>query len=355
MLFRSLVATNNSNTVVGAVSPTNNEAFINWVTANSSTNTGLPYSHVNDTNLLNYTFTYDAAQVALSYLAQNSTTNAQRIIDYYISTTNVWRLGGANSAVDSSSTNGAVKEYKVHAGPNAFLGIAAVQAYNINAEPRNLELATRIADFLISLQNNNTNDVNYGGLRWGPQGDAANPTDQRIGDKGPQFNTFYCTENNIDAYALFNMLYRVTGEAKYREAADINLRWLKNVAYNRPEHRFNWGYKEQPYKLYENELPGIETATAPDAIFWGISAIGPKALEDFEPGCAEKMMQYAESNFVATITFTKPNAEQVTVTGFDYTDHASVKKLNRAPMVSAEWTFDAINAYRRLADHFAQS
>ena len=320
------------------------EKFQNWLSINRDPATGLPHSHVGDERFENWAITYDSAVVTLAYIATGKIKDAKRILDFYIETPNAWRLGGIIEAVNP--TNPALGEdWSVRTGSNLWMGIASFHLYKATGETKYLELARKLADFATLLQNNDDKDPNFGGIRLGPQGGGNVASDQHLGydQNQPSFYEVFATEHNIDAYALFNMLYQETKETRYKKAKEMTLLWLKNVGYNKEEHRLNRGYKR-----------GLDPVIATDIHSWGISALGVDVLDTFEPGLAEKMIEFVEKNCLSEVSYTKPDGEKVKVKGADFIDYKTAANLGRKPLVSPEWTFQLINAYRRLELDFKQ-
>ncbi|MCM8827218.1 MAG: glycosyltransferase, partial [Candidatus Omnitrophica bacterium] len=312
--------------------------FLNWIIRNSDIRIGLPHSHVGDDRFKEWSITYDSAVVTLAYIASGRTEKAKKVIDFYIDTPNVWRLGGIIEAV--CSTNPALGEdWSVRTSSNLWMGIAGFHLYKATNEVKYLEFAKGQADFARSLQNNDKEDFNFGGIRLGSLGGPNVVVDQHLGcdlDQ-PAFYEIFTTEHNLDAYALFNMLYQETKEEKYKEARDKVLDWLKRVAHNKEEHRFNRGDKRE-----------LDTAVATYIHSWGVSALGVDLLDTFETGLAEKMITFVEKNCMYEVSYIKPDSKKVKVKGVDFIDYKTAANLCRRPLVSPEWTFQLINAYRRL-------
>jgi len=319
--------------------------FQDWLENNRDPVTGLPHSHVGDERFENWAITYDSAVVILAYITTGKIDDAKRILDFYIDTPNAWRLGGIIEAVNP--TNPALGEdWSVRTGSNLWIGISSFYLYKATGEDKYSELAKKLADFAISLQNNDKKDPNFGGIRLGPLGGPNVANDQHLGYdlNQPSFYEVFATEHNIDAYALFNMLYQETKEAKYKEAKEMVLSWLKNVGYNKEEHRFNRGYKQG----------GVDPVIATDIHSWGVSALGADTLDTFESDLAEKMIEFVEKNCLSEVSYTKPNGQKIKVKGVDFIDYKTALNLGRKPLVSPEWTFQLINAYRRLELDFKQ-
>ncbi len=318
------------------------EKLENWLSINRDQATGLPHSHVGDGRFDDWTITYDSAVTTLAHIAAGRITDAKRILDFYIQTPQVWRLGGIIEAVNTAGRSASGVDWSVRTGSNLWMGMASFHLYKATGEIKYLELAKKLANFAISLQNNKK-DPNFGGIRLGPEGEKNYPGDQRLSydPNQPSFFEIFATEHNIDAYALFNMLYQETKDEKYKEATNKTLYWLKNVGYNKEEHRLNRGYKR-----------GFDPVVATDIHSWGISALGVELLDTFEPGFAEKMIEFIENNCLSETSYTKPDGKVVKVKGVDFIDHKTAVKLGRRPLVTPEWTFQFINAYRRLELYF---
>lgn len=310
----------------------------NWLLMNRDTATALPHSHVGDERFENWAITYDSAMVSLAYIVSGRINDAKKIVDFYIQTPVAWRLGGIIEAVNPTNP-GLGEDWSVRTGSNLWMGIASFYLYKATGEIKYLDFSRKLADFAISLQDDDASDINFGGIRLGPLGGPNVASDQHLGFdvNQPSFYEVFATEHNIDAYALFNMLYKETKEAKYVEALDKVLTWLKNVAYNKEEHRLNRGYKR-----------GLDTAIATDIHSWGASALGVDLLNSFGPGMADKMVGLVEKNCLSEVTFTKPDGKKVKIKGVDFIDQKTATNLGRKPLISPEWTFQLVNAYRRL-------
>ena len=313
--------------------------FKNWLFNNSDPQTGLPFSHVGDERFQHWTITYDSALTSLAYLAAGEVAAAKRIIDFYISTPQSWRLGGVIEAVNVRNPV-LGEDWSVRTGSNVWLGLASVHLYKKTREHKYLTLAQKLAELALRLQNTLPGDPNLGAVRLGPRGEGKVAGDQHLAYDAAQaaFYDIYSTEHNIDAYALFNLLLAETKEERYQEAAGKILSWLKRIAYNADEHRFNRGFYLK-----------VDPAVATDIQSWGLSALGREALEQLEPDAGDKILQFVEKNCVTTSAFVKPDGQKVIVRGVDFVDVQTATKLGREPLVSPEWTFQLINAYQQMA------
>ncbi|OHB28749.1 MAG: hypothetical protein A2X84_06595 [Desulfuromonadaceae bacterium GWC2_58_13] len=313
------------------------EGLQRWLKANRDQGSGLPYSHVGDERFRTWTFTYDAAVVALAWLAVGEVAEAQRIVDFYRMTPEVWRLGGIIEAVSATGDGFVGRDWSVRSGANLWLGMASAHLYRRTGQRSYLDLARKIADFGISLQDQHRASPNFGGVSMGPTGAPANPKDQHFGYDSamPAYSESYATEINIDAYALFGMLDAETGDARYGNAQALVLQWLKQNGFNSVEHRFNRGFHDP--------------TVASDIQSWGVSALGIEVLDSFERDAAQKILRYVEANCLVRVTVRRSNNTEIRVEGVDFINHDFVEALKREPLISPEWTFQLANAWQRLS------
>jgi len=305
-----------------------------WLKANRDVTTGLPHSHVGDGRFAGWTFTYDAAVTALAWLAVGEVAEARRIVDFYLRTPEVRRLGGVIEAVSFSEGRPLGRDWSVRSGANLWLGLAAGHLYRVTGEAAYLQLARRIADAALVLQERRRETPNYGGIAMGPPGDPANPKDQHFNyDPAlPRYAESYATEINLDAYALFGLLTAETGAESYRQGRAAVLAWLNRQGFNAVEKRFNRGFAD-----------GI---VATDVQSWGVSALGRDVLDTFAPDAAGAVLGFVEQNCQVRIPLDGNDWAE----GVDFINHPFVAALGRKPLISPEWTFQLANAWQRLGD-----
>jgi hypothetical protein len=313
------------------------DGLLQWIAHNSDEKTGLPASHVGDDRFTNRTSTYDASVVVLAYIASSHVQDAERIVNYYLETPAVWRLGGIIESINAKSPS-IGEDWSVRTGANMWFGIAALHLYKKTGELEYLALSKRIAELGLNLQEQDKNCINFGGVSLGPPGEPEIPTDQHFAynPANASFHEVYPTEGNLDAFALFNMLFLETREKRYEEARDAVVVWLKAHAYDRKAHRFLRGFEDD--------------TIATDVQSWGVSALGLDALETFETGSAEKIIGFVEDHCVSEVPYQKPDGRMIRITGADFIDRRQAKILGREPVVSPEWTFQLINAYLRISE-----
>lgn len=118
-------------------------------------------------------------------------------------------------------------EWSVKTGENAWLGLGALHYYRLAKDRLALQVAVDRADFILLLQDGD------GGIRIGPRGLADDFWWQRKS-----------TENNQSALVFLDELSKITGEKRYRQAADRVYEWLVAEMYDRKRHLFLRGAVE---------------------------------------------------------------------------------------------------------------
>jgi hypothetical protein len=176
-----------------------------------------------------------------------------------------------------------------------------------------LPLAEKIADWIISVQEKDLD----GGIKGGP----------RV--------TWFSTEHNLDAFALFNMLYDVTKDNKYKLASEKILDWLIKHAYDK---------KAPPIKRGKGDA-----TIATDTYAWSIAAIGPEKLIEIgmDP---DEIVKFAEDNCVVNTEYERPEGNTILVKGFDF---AKYSHMPRGGIVSTEWTAQMILSFKVMQDFYS--
>lgn len=280
-----------------------------WLEAHQIHSTGLVTSFEGDRLLRNWAFTYDQALSAQAFTLFGDYERASRIFDFYN-----YRAkkvdGGFVNAYEVNRGN--VTEYAVHSGPNIWLAIAILQYTNKSGDRQYLRLAQSIADWVIAIQNE----------------------DEEFGIRGGPKVSWFSTEHNLDAYALFNILYTISGKRRYQLAAQRSLAWLRLHAYNGSYLPINRGKGD--------------STIATDTFSWSISSVGPETLlkQGMNP---EQIVEYAEDNCAVTVEYRRPEGNTVKVSGFDFSKQ---RHLPRGGVVSTEWTGQMIVAYQVMAGYF---
>ncbi len=280
-----------------------------WLRRHRQPRTGLVASFEGDPELEGVSFTYDQALLVQAFSLFGDFDFAREILSFYRD--QAQRAGGAFYTAYHASS-GKPMEWDIVVGPNVWIGMAALQYQRMTGDPSFEPLAVDIGDWLLALQNEDPE----GGLRGGPD------------------ITWFSSEHNLDAYAFYGMLHKVTGKEKYLRAREDVFHWLLTHAADYDAIRIRRGKGD--------------ATIATDTFSWSIAAIGPERLSqvDFDP---EGIMEFAEEHCRVTVPFRRPEGETVEVTGFDFAKHTH---MPRGGIVSTEWTAQAVVTYRILADYF---
>ncbi|MCG3176539.1 MAG: hypothetical protein MOGMAGMI_01497 [Candidatus Omnitrophica bacterium] len=283
------------------------DQMIDWVRSHQNQRTGLVTSYEGDEGLEDWAFSYDQSLACQVFLLSGETDRASAVLRFFSEKAKTAK-GGFHNAYDAS--DGRPLETTVQTGPNLWLAIAAARHAELTGDRSFVPLAARIGDWALKLQDAE------GGLRGGP------------GIK------WYSTEHNLDAYACFELLHRLTGEERYATARQASLEWLKKYAYSNKERRMNRGKGD--------------ATIATDTFSWAIAALGPAVLAQngFDP---DGIVEFAEQNCEVKVQYKLPTGKTVTVRGFDF---AKAEHVGRGAIISTEWTAQMIVTYRILSDHY---
>jgi hypothetical protein len=287
-------------------------SMYSWIKNHQNGSTGLVVSYEGDKDVEDWAFIYDQSLACQCFVLKGDQDNARQILDFYKDRAEK-KYGVFTNAYDVYTGN--IIEYTVHAGPNIWLGIAVLQYIDKFKDETYLSMAEDIGKWLIRLQEE---DPDYG-IRGGPE------------------FTWFSTEHNLDAYAFFGMLYKITQQKKYLQAQRRALEWIKYNAYNRKEQRLNRGKGD--------------ATIATDTFTWSIAAIGPDILyhNDMDP---DQIVDFAETNCLVETYFVRPNGERVKVTGFDF---GKYEHLARGGIVSTEWTAQMIVTLRIMEKYHKEN
>jgi hypothetical protein len=280
-----------------------------WLKAHQNKFTGLIMSYEGDPYSKDLAFTYDQALAAQSFVLASDFERAAKILSFYRSRARKTAGGFANAY---NCTTGLPAESVVHVGPNVWIAIAAIHYADKTNNKEYLVFAEDTARWVMALKDSE------GGVKGGP--DAA----------------WYSAEHNLDAYALFNMLYTVTRKDIYKKHRDSTLRWIKEYTYSRSDGSMRRGKGD--------------STIATDTLAWAIASIGPSTLmkEKMDP---DSIMKFAEDHCLVSTTFTRSNEDVVNVKGFDF---AKAKNMPRSGVVSTEWTAQMIISFKIMADFYIE-
>lgn len=287
----------------------NFDKMYQWLRVHQNSDTGLVMSFEGDSDIADWAFIYDQALVAQAYTYFTNFDRAKKILDFFARRAK--RQGGLfYNAYYSSDGNPA--EYIVHSGPNIWLGIAAIH-YTVGSRDKcYIGLAEQIAQEIMNMQDQDKE----GGIRGGPDLE------------------WYSTEHNLDAYAFFDMLYKVTGRLEYSEAAGKVLNWLVRNTYSK---------SELPVKRGKGD-----STIATDTYAWSIAAIGPQKLEELGLN-PERIVEFAEEKCGVQTSFMRPEGGIINIKGFDFSPQ---RNLARGGVVSSEWTAQMVLAFKKMVDYY---
>lgn len=280
-----------------------------WLKVHQNPRTGLLMSFEGDNNIADWAFIYDQALVAQAFTYFSDFERAKKILEFFKNKakTSEGRFYNAYYANDGSPA-----EYAIHSGPNIWLGIAALHYVQKAKDHQFLKLAEDIAAGVISLQRQDKDN----GIRGGPDVE------------------WYATEHNLDAYAFFNMLYKLTGKKEYGEASDKILSWLAGHTYDKADI---------PIKRGKGD-----STIATDTYAWSVAAIGPKRLEEIGMN-PDRIMEFAEEACAVQVQYIRPEGQTIKIKGFDF---APQRHVGRGGVVSSEWSSQMILSFKIMADFY---
>jgi hypothetical protein len=287
----------------------NFDKMYQWLKIHQNNRTGLVASFEGDQEIANWSFTYDLALLVQVYVQFSDFDRAKKILDFFAQDAkreNGWFLNAYY--VD----DGAPAEFITHSGPNLWVGLAIMQYMQSTQDKSYLGLVESIAATIIDLQDQDAG----GGIRGGP------------------IVKWYSTEHNLDAYAFFNMLAKVTGKTIYSQAAAKAINWMVDNTYDR---------QDLPVKRGKGD-----STIATDTYAWSIAAIGPQKLLalGLDP---DKILEFVEENCSVEVNFVRSNAQSVKIKGFDF---APQRHTARGGVVSSEWTAQMVVSYKIMEEFY---
>ncbi len=289
----------------------NFDKMYQWLKLHQNNRTGLVSSFEGDQDIANWSFTYDLALLIQAYTYFGDFDRAKKILEFFAHKAkreNGWFLNAYYV------NDGGPAEFIMHSGPNLWVGLAIMQYTQGSKDKSYLGLAESIAQTIIDLQNADAG----GGIRGGPEA------------------AWYSTEHNLDAYAFFNMLVKITGREKYAQASQKTITWLLEHTYDRPD---------LPVKRGKGD-----STIATDTYAWSIAAIGPQKLKELgmDP---DKIIEFVEESCGVEANFLRLNGQSVKIKGFDF---APQLHTARGGVVSSEWTAQMVVSYKIMEDFYSK-
>ena len=281
-----------------------------WLKNHQNQKTGLVVSFEGDNDLRTVSFLYDHAVAVILYTSFQDYERARLGLDFFLN--DAERIEGKGFYNAYYSNKGGVAEYAAHAGPNLWIGIAALQYAHRTNDNRYLVIARQVADWIETLQ------------------------DGEGGIMGGRDIAWYSTEHNLDGYAFFSMLYELTKEERYKNTAQKILEWLRTYSYSNDAVPVRRGKGD--------------ATVATDTYAWSIAALGPRVLESIgmDP---HQIALYAIEQCAVTTKFTDRFGKEIAVSGFDF---ARFSNSARGGIISCEWTAQMVLSFGLLADYYTE-
>lgn len=287
-----------------AVSKEIMQGMYEWIKNRQDLVKGLVLSYEGDSKLNKVCFTYDQALAVIVFLIFDDLKSAERTLDFYLK-----KINQDGKIYNAYYTSGDEFEAIYHSGPNAWIGIAALNYAKKTSNKKYLTIADKVSAILLSLMDKE------GGIPGGPQ------------------EKWYSTEHNLDAYAFFKLFSEITGNRKYEDIANKIKAWLFKYAYTQ-------------YGSVVKRGKGDATI-ATDTYAWSITAIEPEVLlaDQLNP---DKIIEYAIDSCEVDAQFIR-DKEKIIIRGFDFS------KMRNRPggyVVSGEWTAQMILALEIMANYY---
>ncbi len=241
----------------------------------------------------NAAFSYDNALCAMAFMSAGEQERAKLILDAFVyaidndryspgRVRNAYVYGdpesfpgwGGSVRLPGFFEDGTFCEDQYQVGTNmgntSFVALALLQYYNRHGGEAYLRAARSIMDFALEYCQDENADGYFAGYDGWPENGSA----YRF--------TYKSTEHNIDVYAACTALYQLTGEEKYKKAADSALRFIDSM-YDETQGIFWSGTMD------DGVTPNSDNVVL-DVQVWSALALG----DAFEPYKA--CVQYAADN-----------------------------------------------------------
>jgi hypothetical protein len=286
------------------------DKLYHWLSVHQNRLTGLISSYEGAAAVEDWAFTYDQALAVIAFVHARDFSAASKILDFYLSAQKIDNGAVANAYYAS---NGEIAECVAHAGPNIWLALAMAHYMDKTKDMRYLSFVEGLARWLFSYQDAD------GGLKGGPT------------------IAWYSTEHNLDAYAFYKMLAKLTQDQSYEQRAQQTLSWLNKNAFSRlgaPLIKRGKG----------------DATIATDTYAWSITAIGPSMLaaQGMNP---DEIMEFAINHCSVSVDYTKMDGAKARIKGFDF---AKSEHMARGGVISCEWTAQMILAMKIMAQAHQQ-
>lgn len=313
-----------------------------WLEGQINPKTGLleSYRPTADVYLEKQAATYDQALAGLCFLVLGDAKKAKAILDFYKAK---WKGKGFSNFYFTPTGNPGI-EGIAHLGPNLWIALLALHYDRITGKHQYISLAEDIVKWAMSLPHY------HGGAAMSDQDEWRAPWTKVVS-----------TENNIDYYAVLNILGDRTKDFDLKERVQQEkfgvINFLTKTVYDRENGGVYRGFHEGV----------VDRESALDTVSWLVSAVGLEELRGWKVGIEEpkkrkidtERLKESRIDIRNLIKFTERRflVRDSGIKGFDFTDKRGAFKAKRARMISVEWTLAMVNMYciyrnyyNRLAD-----
>ncbi|MFH0762270.1 MAG: hypothetical protein V1925_00040 [Candidatus Omnitrophota bacterium] len=287
----------------------NLEKMYKWLKRRQNPRTGLLVSIDGKQDAQNQALTYEQALAVQAYTHFSDFERARKVLNFFKK--RAQKLGGLYQDVYYVNTGRPIGKVR-QTGPNIALAIAAAHYTDKTGDQRYLIIAEEIAEKIMHLQSQDKE----GGI----------PSREAV--------AHYSAKDNLDAYALFTMLYKITRQRQYQEACTKTWNWLLKYIYEK-----NGIQPQDP-----------EANIASDTSAWAIAAVGPEKLE--ESGInPDRVIEFAENTCNVKTCYMRPEGQSVEVKGFDFSPR---KDAADNGSISSERTAQMVIAFKIVSDFYYQ-
>ena len=306
--------------------------------------TGLIPSHYGHPGYEGLSFLYDISVSALVLYAAGYQKESEAILDYFAKRLDV-PIKDIESSADTNGIFGIMKVMQ-YGGPGSPKTRALVNAIDINSVTSQgkglLEFYTTpgpMAFLIFALLQVNTEKYRKYALELGDAVLSMQDKEGGIRD-GDRARDRVHTEPNMDCMAAFSMLYQVSGDRKWADAADKAFNWFMKHVYEQGEGSIYQGiWEDRPSKLF-----------ATDVYSWTMAGpAGDRLSADELKRLTQKMLD----NCMAKITLELPDGSVRTAILADFANAEDSRVMNARqgfhPMGTIEWTGGVVLALQKNA------
>ncbi|MDD5070242.1 MAG: PilZ domain-containing protein [Candidatus Omnitrophica bacterium] len=278
--------------------------LIDWIKNRQDLIQGLVLSYEGDKDLDKVCFTYDQSLAAIVFILSADLPRAEKILDFYNN-----KVISGKEIFNAYYTNGYPFEMINHCGPIAWIGLSALTYMKETNSRSYLPLTHYVADFLLEMMDSE------GGIKGGPT------------------VSWYSTEHHLDAFAFFDLLYKLDPKPEFKAARDKVKNWIIKYAYS------SYG---TPVKRGKGD-----STIATDTYSWSVTALGPQLLKQLKMS-PDAILDFAIEHCAVKTKF-KYRQRDIVVEGFDF---AKARNVSRGGVVSCEWTAQMVLAFEIMADFY---